>query len=414
MFKAPITWPIVLLQILCFAIFVRAEESAAKPSLNVALFGYIPDGDVVEAGLKKKFESLNTGYSLNLTLLDPYHDTDDGMASLQHFKEFDIVETDLCRLDDLVAQFGGLDALPSTWTWYPSADSCVGGARIVTNSDQKSYTLPHWICENFFVCWAKNDTAKAGNVRDTADSTRYRPILGDFWGTSGLGELYANALVDLYGVDAAEKRLRELAKTLEEDRKLDPKADSIITGLAEKLPRQFREHLSFYHNHGELYAYAFATNRKAAYIGYSETLFYTELATDSLSSAPVPTQLTPKDLTVRPLTIGPGKGTPSWVDGFVIPKGKLESKKAIIEKFLQFIITPEAYECFAQPEPRFAVVNLLPAYATVYQNATANNEPLLTTFRDKFDASFPVFHSEVWRGMKAAGKILETELFPTK
>ena len=117
---------------------------------------------------------------------------------------------------------------------------------------------------------------------------------------------------------------------------------------------------------------------------------------------------------MRSLAVGPGKGTPSWVDGFVIPKGKLEPKKAIIEKFLQFIIRPEAYECFARPEPRFSVVNLLPAYATVYENAAANDEPLLTTFRDNFDVSFPVFHSEVWKGMKAAGKILEVELLPTK
>jgi hypothetical protein len=114
---------LVLVQIFCFAVLAHAQDTGSKVSLNVAVFGYVPDGDSVLDNLKHKFEALNTGCTVTLTLLDPYHDTDQGMVSLQHFKEFDIVETDLCRFDDLANGFGGIDALPKSWSWYPTTDA---------------------------------------------------------------------------------------------------------------------------------------------------------------------------------------------------------------------------------------------------------------------------------------------------
>lgn len=396
---------LALVQIFCFAAFAQAQTTG-KVSLNVAVFGYVPDGDSVLDNLKKKFEALNTDCTVTLTLLDPYHDTDQGMASFQHFKEFDIVETDLCRFDDLVNGFGGLDALPTTWSWYPTADALVGGAKAFVSSTGRLYALPHWICENFLVNWVSDETATGGQ---SGGEKTGKPVLGDLWGTSGLGEFYANALVDLYGVETAQKQLRELADTAEKQRKLESKADSAVKALVQRLPRDFREHLAYYHNNGELYPYAFAVNRDASYIGYSETLFYTELGRDSSSGSAVIAHLTPTEVTISPLVMGSGHGTPSWVDGFVIPKGKLAPKQAAIEAFLRFAITSEAYACYGQPETHFAIANLLPAYAIIYQNL-GKDEPLLGTFLQNFDATFPVFESKLWTGMKAAGKILESEL----
>src|SRR5579883_961244 len=150
-----------------------AADQPAKTILNVALFGYIPDDYVVEANLKKKFERINPTCQVTFTSIDPYHDQDSGgLPSLQHFKEFDVVETDLCRLDDLVQT--GLDTLPSDWAWYPRIVDCVGGAKRVVGSDQKTITLPHWICENFSISWAQQNTSTRDGNKSFA--------LGDFWG----------------------------------------------------------------------------------------------------------------------------------------------------------------------------------------------------------------------------------------
>jgi ABC-type glycerol-3-phosphate transport system substrate-binding protein len=399
-----------------------ADVTPPKPPLKVALFGYIPDGEAVEARLQEEFGKLNTGYELKLTLLDPYHDTDEGMPSLQHFAEFDLVETDLCRLDDLRAAAIGLDALPQTWTWYPTADAVSGSAKaVVGNAQMRRYTVPHWICQNFVVRWAGNDTAKAKQLADELDPTQGKPVLGDFWGSTGLGELYATALANQIGPVEAEKSLRQLAAkaaALPQGQKLkttdlDEKARNAVVTLAGKLPRQFRTHLAYYHNHPEFYAWAFSTNKKAVFVGYSESLFYTKLSEDAASTEAAPKPIMPAQVSVSPLNFmgASAKGTPSWTDGFVIPKGKLEPKKEVIEKFLKFTMTPEAYACFEQPEAGLAAANLMPAFEGIYKDAaTTRDEPLLGAFHDSFDASFPIVHSDVWKGMKLAGKVLQGAL----
>jgi hypothetical protein len=370
---------VIALQILFVVIYSQfcgcATGQPNKTVLNVALFGYIPDDSTVESTLKKKFESANPNCQINFISLDPYHDQDSGgMATLQHFKEYDVVETDLCRMDDLAGI--GLDSFPTTWTWYPKPDDCVGGARAVVSSAQRMTTLPHWICENFAMSWSATESSQDKGT-----------ILGDFRGSTTLGEFYANALVDYYGADAAEKQLQELAKS--KSPTLDSNAVSEVKMLAARLPEHFRHHLPYYHDHFEWYAWTFGARHDAVLVGYSESLFYTELEMNASDRGSEPIHLSPKDLRIQPLRMGQGKGTPSWVDGFVIPKGKLEPKKELIEKFLIFMKSPQAYRCFEIPESHFAIANLLPAYASIYDDPnTANEEPLLSTFRDQFDSSF--------------------------
>jgi hypothetical protein len=416
---------VLALTFLCLvssAISCSADEPC-KASLNVAIFGYIPDSDAVATRLKKAFAKCNSGYDLCLTPLDPYHDSDQGgMESLQHFGNFDVVEIDLCRLEDMRDGKIGLDALPlQEWTWYPTVDAVAGSAKaIVSSPDFRRYAVPHWICQNYMIRWAGNAPLKSAPLADELSPTQGKSVLGDFWGATGLGEFYANALANKVGPVAAEKSLRKLAAlssgqspTITD---LDETARNAVITLASRLPRQFRTHPAYYHNHSELYAWTFATNKKAIFIGYSEQLFYTKLSDDAANTAASPTPICPADVSVAPLSFfGDGaKGTPSWADGFVVPKGKLAAKKPAIERFIKFATTPEAYACFEQPEPEFAAANLLPAYEAVYTDAgTKRDEPLLPVFHDTFDASFVIDHSDVWRGMKVAGGLLEQAIQPS-
>ena len=59
-------------------------------------------------------------------------------------------------------------------------------------------------------------------------------------------------------------------------------------------------------------------------------------------------------------------GTPSWIDGFVIPKGKLAEKRAAIVAFLSFVKSEEVYMPFAEPAKYLAPSYLLPAISARY------------------------------------------------
>ncbi len=399
----------------------------ALPQLKVALFGYVPDADAAAARLQEAFAAQKTGYTLCVTPLDPYHDKDTvgSIPTLQHFADFDVVETDLCRLEDLRDGKIGLETLPKEWTWYPTPAAASGSAKaIVSSLDFKKYAVPHWICQNFVIRWTGSPPTPGAGPVQGLDAGPGRPVLGDFWGTTGLGEFYAGALANKCGPVNAENSLRALAAKAAKlppdvtitvadlDR---PASDAVLT-LAAKLPGPFRSHLSYYHSHPELYAWEFASNRKAVFIGYSESLFYTQLSGDASNPASPHRPIGPADVSIKPLNFCAkgAQGTPSWTDGFVIPKGKLAGKKLVIEQFIKFATTPTAYACFEQPEAGLAAANLLPAYEAVYTDpGTIRDEPLLREFHDRFDASFVIDHSQVWRGMKQAGSALEDALQPS-
>ena len=108
------------------------------------------------------------------------------------------------------------------------------------------------------------------------------------------------------------------------------------------------------------------------------------------------------------------QGTPSWVDGFVIPKGKLEKKHAAIAAFLQFMLTNETYLTLAEPAPYGAPAYLLPATAAAYdeESELVKKQPVLAKFHAAMSEEFPVMNSQVWQGMRTAGAKLREEIKP--
>jgi spermidine/putrescine-binding protein len=109
------------------------------------------------------------------------------------------------------------------------------------------------------------------------------------------------------------------------------------------------------------------------------------------------------------------QGTPCWVDGFVIPKGKLAKKQAAISAFLLYIQSPEAFRQFAQPSPDLAASNLLPAVATAYEDQELMKmQPLLENYRQVLGDGFLISDSATWLGMREAGKQLRGFLKPEK
>jgi hypothetical protein len=156
-----------------------------------------------------------------------------------------------------------------------------------------------------------------------------------------------------------------------------------------------------------------AADAKSTLLDYSARLYYAEREQQLDPTLKLPT-FKPNDLEVRQFAFGDkSQGTPCWVDGFVVPRDRLELKRAAIVAVLIYMQSPEAYLAFAEPTPGLAPSYLLPATVSAYEDtALLEKQPLLLKYRAALDGSFPVLDSETWQGMRAAGTTLRTLLNP--
>ena len=125
--------------------------------LNVAIFAYLPDASTAVEKLEEAFEQRYSSIDLDLELWNPYDDAfkDDGLSQIV---DFDIVEIDTCRIDELMSgAFGGLDQIPSELR--RGAGDYVGPAKAIMATDINAYVVPHWVCGNYLQIWSNNTAA---------------------------------------------------------------------------------------------------------------------------------------------------------------------------------------------------------------------------------------------------------------
>jgi hypothetical protein len=157
-----------------------------------------------------------------------------------------------------------------------------------------------------------------------------------------------------------------------------------------------------------------ACGEKGVLLGYFERLYYTERELQLVPEVNPPA-IKPDDVVVRQFSLAKeSQGTPTWTDGFVIPKGRLAKKHAAIVAFLQFIQSEEAYLAFSEPTAYLAPSYLLPATAVAYGKTSpiVAKQPLLPRCPDVLDEKFSVSDSTIWQGMRAAGDNLRKALQP--
>ncbi len=311
--------------------------------------------------------------------------------------------------------FGGLDQIPPEIR--RDASDYVGPARTIMGTDIKKYLVPHWVCGNYLQIWSTNsDVVNAQTFTEflsAVDPSSQKPLLAAMWGSTGLGEYYADAYLDVHGPDKTLQHLLDL-KAGKSD--LDQDAKNAVLSLVEELTAENRSHLSHFYNHAYYFPRQFATQKSATLIGYSERLYYSERELQ-LTPGAYPPVLQPDDLVIRQFSFGErSQGTPSWIDGFVIPKGRLKKKHAAIVAFLQFIQTNEAYLNFAEPAQYYAPSYLLPATLDAYDEDSeiVSKQPLLPKFHAAMSGTFPVANSQVWQGIRTAGSKLKAIIKPSK
>ncbi len=405
--------PLLLGFLLCLSSAQGGEPLATeRADLNVAVFKYLPDASSAIERFEEAFESAHPLIDLDLELWNPYDDPveKDGLGQISRF---DIVEIDTCRIDELLGgHLGGLDPLPPSAIRPPT--DYVEPASTIMRTELSRYVLPHWVCGNFLIFWTDNRELGAARSFDdfvrVMDPSAGKPVLCNLWGSTGLGEFYADAVLDRVGPEAARSHLREL--TTDPSTPLDPAARDAVVALAAELRPAHRANLKHYANHTDVYPRAFVDSPHSALVGYSERLYYAVRMLQLDPSRKLPC-LQPKDVTVRAFSFAQSsQGTPTWCDGFVIPKGKLGPKKNEIEAFLQFAISDDGYMPFVEPTPWLAPSYLLPAVASAYDGEILKAQPLLAEFRSQLDGSFPVTDSKVWQGMRRAGAEIKELLYP--
>lgn len=393
---------------------ITAYAQSRDTDLNVAIFGYLPDASTAIEKLEDAFEQRYSSIDLDLELWNPYDDAleDDGLSQIV---DFDVVEIDTCRIDEFMrGALGGIDMIPAEVR--RSAENYVGAAKTITRTEIGKYVVPHWVCGNFLQIWSSNtDVVNAKSFEaflKAVDPGKKRPVLAAMWGRTGLGEFYADAMLDMYGPEKTRTHLIGLPNGRT---RLDERAKNAVLALVRELSTENQKNLEHYYNHSYYLPRQFAQSKTAPLIGYSEQMYYAERELQ-LMPGNHPPVVSYDDLVIRQFAFShESQGTPSWTDGFVIPKGRLAKKHAAIAAFLQFIQTEGAYEAFAEPAEKFAPSYLLPATASAYKedSSIVAKQPLLRKFHDAMSETFPVSNSNVWQGMRTAGgelkKILKQE-----
>jgi hypothetical protein len=414
-----------------------ADTTTPKQDLAVAVFAYTPDAFAAAKAVEAAFEKQNPGIDVDIDLIDPYSI---GLGAGEIFQDtkvdgdlskYDVVEIDICRLNDIRAH---LDKLPASVRGL-GAPYAKPVADALVKPNIAEFVSPHWACGNLVVSWTSanlKDVDTFAEIRNSMNGTAGSAVLSDFYGGTTLGEYYADWLVDHYGEVKAREALRALgakpvpaptpdqlndpswkANPLQKS-DIDPKAVEDFRAMVLELHADYVKQLSRFHGASDAYPRRFegSSEKGSLLVGYSERLYFVgvqrSLDPNYDSSKLV---IGAEEVDVRPLAFGDrSQGTPVWIDGFVVPAGKLSPKQDAIEKFLKFASAPEAYAIFRQPAGYGPAAHLLPVPAAEYEGAAIEKCPALPEFRDALKDPFVLDDSDVWRGIKYSGEILKAEV----
>ena len=386
--------------------------------ISAAVFSFIPDGGFAIKRLKHDFEEYakkqGLEVDLSVDLLDPYAEPKD--KNPEPALRYDISEIDLAVYGRIAKD--GTEPFESLEAMVQPPTDAVGPANSAMQKAWSKYIVPHWICGNFFAFWSDDEKLKTATTFQATlaalDPAEKGFVEGDLWGSSTLGEFYADAIIDTLGVDEARKHLLSLASTDDSSvaAALNPEAVNALRALTEKLDPNHKKKRKELHEVGNVFPRAFADQKSSALLGYSEQLYYVELEYREEPWLENTLPLAENRLTIRQFNFGEkSAGTPTWCDAFLVPKhGEISvKKKKAIKAFLAFVTSKEGYDCFEEPREGVAEAYLLPAYRHIIE-AEGAKMPLLKDYVAVIDESFPILDFEIYRGIRKAGGALKEKL----
>jgi thiamine pyridinylase len=356
---------ILAICIAAFVTFIPASAATDTPTsgggsrrLRVVLYPFIPDYEGFLRQITERFSASAEGKGIEIEFVDltnGYYDPSSN--KFVGATQADVYELDSVLFNDFVDS--------SKIRPLPQALRAKEGEFLATAQrrsfvDGTLYGYPHWVCANFLF-YRSGDTAVA-NARTLADLEHVLTsqdksrelLLGDFKGTSTLGEFYLMSLFDRYG-NWSEVKNHLLG--LEQSQVND------IVRLA-ALCRQGYCHNEARHEATGSYGREFARGSGRVLVGYSEILYY--VAAEKQLCGQADACVSPDVLDAGLVPMDDRGVTPMvWVDSFVLSascKGQCEQDAV---SFLRFVNSEETQRwALAGSPPRY----LMPARASLYSD----------------------------------------------
>ena len=356
----------------CATAHTTSEPAAERRVLRAALYPYLPDAGGAYFALEEAFERANPEIDLQITLLgERYYSDNPAHASLLRAvrqQEADVYEIDSVFLDDVRAHLAPL-----------SLDAGATGPLIswahdlVRLPDGRIIGAPHWVCGNFLFYRASDTamsrvTSLAGLRRVIGTNpVRRGALLLDGGGTSTLGELYIDALMDRYA--NPQDAIRRAG--------VYPPDRDTVASLREALSLNHRG-LGLndaYHDRQGFYARQFARGQGRALVGYSERLYF--VLNETMQScrpdeAGQDECLNASDIRVTDWPAADNSHPIGWTDILGVDNRAPLQTQADGQAFVAFMMKPETYALFLIPAwgeaPRF----LLPARDDLYDTLVAD------------------------------------------
>lgn len=340
------------------------SDQAEITTLRVVLYPYVPDRLALFQKIEEVFESSNPG--VNLELIDDQDLLWGYYSGALQDTVADVYEVDTILLSDLVEsrKISPIE-LPEV-SFTREAIDAVTRKGVV-------YGVPHWLCGNFLF-YKKGDkeieNAKSWKDLTNVFETRKESLFIDLKGKSTLGEWYLTVLSDYYGLDQAQKNIIK-------SKQLDQKVITSLTSILKSCPAGYCRSDDL-HDRPGYYSRAFISGQSDGYVGYSESIYYgiqyfINNCTETSGCLSI------EDISVRRLPVfseeSENEGI-GWVDAFTIDSKISSDKRKLAMKFIEFMVSEEAYKLVLEPEWGQAPSYLIPAVKGI----NIGNAPLYKSF----------------------------------
>jgi thiamine pyridinylase len=324
-------WWLFAVALLCIATAtVLLWDATARITLRVALYPYIPDKQAVASAIAQGFKKRNPYVDL------VFIDNDD--LNNNYYKggllkiEADIYEIDTILLTDMLPKLSALELDP---------EAVPPEVLAAVTRDGRVFAMPHWMCGNFlFFKRGDQEVEKVASWEALLAilAERKSNLLVDLKGSSGLGEWYLTILADNFGVEAAQKEILESPK-------LSELAKKALKDIVQACPAGFCRSQKLHDEGSGVYAKLFVRGRYAAYIGYSESIYW-GLRDARTKCGPADECLTEDNIAVRRMPSFAGgvqSGGVGWVDALAIGKDVTGRKRKAALEFISYVTSPEVY-----------------------------------------------------------------------
>jgi thiamine pyridinylase len=378
---------------------------APHRKLRVALYPLVPDRAGVFARVAARFREVRPGVDLeDVDLTNKYYDPDAPDSILK--TDAQVLEIDAVFLADSIAA-KRLAELPPAVNVVDSDFAPV--ARGVGVQGNVRYAVPHWLCSNYLYS-TKSFAPKLKTWPDMKKALRPsaagQGLLIDLMGKTTLGELYFDATYD-----SLSDLTATLAATQDPNKRYEPAFQAILDAQSSCGPDACR--VDALHQEPGSYAKLFTRKKGAAFVGYSEELYF---ALDETRNQCRPGDCVAEgDFEVLPFAFSEKGDHPfAFVDSLAINanscKGDCIDDAA---SFIAMMNDDSMLTSILLPGGKQPPLYLLPARTTL-NKALDEQAPLYPKLRAIIDGAVAVQGLELGRHLRMIGAAIDPKMRPAK